>query len=96
MANEAVDEGIATAERINAFMRKRRVEDTCPFCGQHKWIIPSPGSTFISMTPQNVSGVMAYVLVCVNCGFIRQIACDVVEERVDLRREHGIPVEDAP
>lgn len=81
---------IELVAKINAFVEARQIEEACPFCRNTTWVVPTPNPTLVPLASHPRAGLRIYTLVCTNCGFVRQMAADVVDGTVDLRPEAAL------
>ncbi|MCB8879629.1 hypothetical protein ACELLULO517_05235 [Acidisoma cellulosilytica] len=59
-------------KKVEGFFEERGVSDDCPFCATTEWGVFANGEITVKITtgvPENKMD--TYVLVCLNCGFVR-------------------------
>lgn len=87
---------IMSPELVREYFDSVGVKNDCPACGQSQWFldpdIEGPGTGAVQVRAdrvdkQNVRSSLLYVLViCRNCGFIRQHARSLIVEWVRARQ----------
>lgn len=79
----------ATAEQAIEFFRRRGADGPCPICRHPKWLLHSGVDRGVDVfrVPRQVdyvvSNLQVYVMICENCGFVRQHVRDLVDGAVD-------------
>ena len=79
----------ATAEQAVEFFRRKGADGPCPICRSAKWLLHSGvdsgagGGVDVFRVPRQmdyvVSNLQVYVMICENCGFVRQHVRDLVD-----------------
>ncbi len=79
----------ATAEQAIEFFRRKGADGPCPICRHPKWLLHSGVDRGVDVfrVPRQVdyvvSNLQVYVLICENCGFVRQHVRDLVDGAID-------------
>ena len=79
----------ATAEQAIEFFRCKGADGPCPICRHPKWLLHSGVDRGVDVfrVPRQVdyvvSNLQVYVLICENCGFVRQHVRDLVDGAID-------------
>ena len=83
------DQPPATAEQAIEFFRRKGADGPCPICRHPKWLLHSGVDRGVDVfrVPRQVdyvlSNLQVYVMICENCGFVRQHVRDLVDGAID-------------
>ena len=79
------DEAPVTAAQAVEFFRRKGADGPCPICNGAKWLLHSGVDRGVDVfrVPRQVdyvvSNLQVYVMICENCGFVRQHVRDLVD-----------------
>jgi hypothetical protein len=79
------DQPPATAAQAVEFFRLKGADGPCPICRSAKWLLHSGVDRGVDVfrVPRQVdyvlSNLQVYVMICENCGFVRQHVRDLVD-----------------
>ena len=79
----------ASAEQAIEFFRRKGADGPCPICRHPKWLLHSGVDRGVDVfrVPRQVdyvvSNLQVYVMICENCGFVRQHVRDLVDGAID-------------